>query len=43
VATVAFELTFGHYVMGHPWSRLLADYNLLAGYALLDGGLTLSL
>jgi hypothetical protein len=29
--TVAFEFLFGHYVMGHPWSRLLADYNLLRG------------
>lgn len=29
--TVAFEFGFGHYVMDHPWSRLLADYNLLAG------------
>ena len=29
--TVSFEFLFGHYVMGHPWSRLLADYNLLAG------------
>jgi hypothetical protein len=31
VMTVAFEFLFGHYVMGHPWSRLFADYNLLAG------------
>lgn len=30
-ATVAFEFGFGHYVFGHPWSRLLADYNLLRG------------
>lgn len=30
-ATVLFELGFGHYVMGHSWARLLADYNLLAG------------
>lgn len=29
--TVAFEFLFGHYVMGYPWSVLLADYNLLAG------------
>jgi len=29
--TVAFEFGFGHYVAGHPWSRLLADYNILAG------------
>jgi len=31
LATVAFEFGFGHYVMGHSWQRLLADYNLLAG------------
>jgi hypothetical protein len=31
VLTVVFEFGFGHYVVGHPWSRLLADYNLLAG------------
>ncbi len=29
--TVAFEFLFGHYVAGHEWSRLLQDYNLLAG------------
>lgn len=29
--TVAFEFLFGHYVMGHPWSRLLYDYNIFAG------------
>lgn len=29
--TVAFEFLFGHYVAGHPWSRLFQDYNLLAG------------
>lgn len=31
VLTVAFEFLFGHFVAGHPWSRLLADYDLLAG------------
>jgi len=31
VLTVAFEFLFGHYVAGHPWSRLLADYNILEG------------
>jgi len=31
VLTVAFEFSFGHWVAGHPWRRLLADYNLLAG------------
>jgi uncharacterized membrane protein YhdT len=29
--TVGFEFLFGHYVAGHSWSRLLQDYNLLAG------------
>lgn len=31
LATVVFEFGFGHYVMGHPWSRLLADYDLTDG------------
>lgn len=31
LATMAFEFGFGHYVMGHPWSRLLADYDITAG------------
>lgn len=29
--TVGFEFLFGHFVVGHPWERLLADYNLFAG------------
>jgi hypothetical protein len=29
--TVAFEFLFGHYVVKHPWNRLLHDYNLLKG------------
>lgn len=29
--TVAFEFGFGHYVAGHSWDKLLADYNLLRG------------
>jgi hypothetical protein len=29
--TVAFEFLFGHYVAGHPWSKLLADYNIFKG------------
>jgi len=29
--TVVFEFGFGHYVAGHSWGRLLADYNLLQG------------
>lgn len=31
VMTVAFEFGFGHYVAGHPWEKLTADYNLLEG------------
>ncbi|MDV2993300.1 MAG: hypothetical protein N4J56_002954 [Chroococcidiopsis sp. SAG 2025] len=29
--TVIFEFTFGHFVAGHSWSKLLSDYNILAG------------
>jgi len=29
--TLAFEFLFGHYVMGHPWRRLLSDYDLRSG------------
>ena len=29
--TVAFEFGFGHWVAGHPWQRLLHDYDLPAG------------
>lgn len=29
--TIIFELLFGHFVMGNPCSRLLHDYNFLAG------------
>ncbi|HUW07945.1 MAG TPA: hypothetical protein VMW01_17025 [Williamwhitmania sp.] len=29
--TIMFEFGFGRYVMGHPWARLLHDYNLLQG------------
>jgi len=31
VMTVAFEFLFGHYVMKHPWSKLLHDYNIFEG------------
>lgn len=31
VMTVAFEFGFGHFVAGHAWSRLIADYNLFNG------------
>ncbi|WP_178863849.1 hypothetical protein [Thiomicrorhabdus cannonii] len=29
--TVVFEFAFGHFVMHHSWSHLLADYNLRQG------------
>jgi hypothetical protein len=29
--TLLFEFGFGHYVAGHPWSWLLADFNILRG------------
>jgi len=29
--TVAFECLFFHYGLGHPWSALLANYDLAAG------------
>ena len=31
IMTVIFEFVFGHFVMGHPWSELLYDYNLIKG------------
>jgi len=31
MSTLLFEFTFGHYVAGHAWARLLQDYNLSAG------------
>ena len=31
LATVVFEFVIGHWVFGHSWSRLLADYDLTAG------------
>jgi hypothetical protein len=31
VQTVMFEFLFGHYVAGHAWERLFADYDLLEG------------
>lgn len=30
-ATIMFEFLFGHYVMGHSWDSLWADYNILQG------------
>jgi uridine phosphorylase len=32
--TVAFEFLFGHFAAGHPWRRLLQDYNLFCRAAL---------
>lgn len=29
--TAAFEFLFFHFIGGHSWSRLLANYNILAG------------
>ena len=31
VLTVVFEFVFGHYVVGHSWEMLLADYNIFKG------------
>lgn len=31
ILTVLFEFVFGHYVVGHSWNRLFADYNILKG------------
>ncbi|MGL5512785.1 MAG: hypothetical protein ACRDBM_06040 [Sporomusa sp.] len=31
ILTIGFEFIFGHYVAGHSWERLLADYNILNG------------
>lgn len=29
--TIFFEFIFGHYVVGHTWSKLLHDYNIVEG------------
>ena len=31
ILTILFEFVFGHYMMGHSWAYLLADYNIFAG------------
>ncbi len=31
IMTICFEFIFGHYVMGHSWSKLLHDYNIIQG------------
>jgi hypothetical protein len=29
--TIIFEFLFGHYVIGHQWEKIFADYNILKG------------
>ena len=41
--TLAFEILFGRLVLGLPWQRLLADYNILQGGLLPFGMLVLLL
>ena len=31
ILTIGFEFGFGHFVAGHSWEKLLADYNILNG------------
>ena len=31
VMTLLFEIGLGRWVLGHPWNRVLREYNLLAG------------
>ena len=31
IMTIIFEFVFGHFVMGHTWSRLFHDYSILKG------------
>ncbi|MBT8089158.1 MAG: hypothetical protein KJO01_03025 [Gammaproteobacteria bacterium] len=31
ILTVIFEFGFGHYVVGHPWQKLFADYKIFDG------------
>jgi hypothetical protein len=31
ILTMSFEFLFFHYVVGEPWSELLADYNIFKG------------
>ncbi len=31
ILTIIFEFGFGHYIMNHPWEKLLADYNFFKG------------
>ncbi len=41
VLTLAFEIFFGRLVLGLPWKRLVADYNILQGGLLPFGMLVL--
>ena len=43
VLTVAFELGFGHYAFGRPWSTLALDYNVMQGGLLPFGLIVLAL
>jgi len=31
IITIIFEFSFGHYVAGHSWDKLIADYNVFKG------------
>lgn len=31
IMTIVFEFIFGHFLMGHPWSKLFHDYNIVKG------------
>ena len=31
IMTILFEFVFGHFVIGHSWSKLFHDYNLFKG------------
>ena len=31
VLTIIFEFLFGHFVIGHSWEKLFADYNIFKG------------
>lgn len=31
ILTVLFEFGYGHFLIGHPWSKLFNDYNIFEG------------
>ena len=31
IMTITFEFIFGHFIIGHPWGKLLHDYNIIKG------------